>query len=176
MLQISHIQHYPIGKDNALKMIGKEGTFLSKDLFYLRGFHINRHGSNECLLERVDNHAVYKVSTLADVSPILRPVSDLFKKIDGKVGAFELGKIINPNVDWFYNDVCNFPINSVDGMLGWTFSDPSIEGSYFYYEQKEYKYQYIDQLSLFKYLFENHYDVFGLIEKELANDVNTLEI
>ncbi|MBK5722581.1 hypothetical protein JGH11_17035 [Dysgonomonas sp. Marseille-P4677] len=47
---------------------------------------------------------------------------------------------------------------------------------YFYlYDGEDETYYEIDQLALFEYLFANHYDIYGLIEQNLAINLNDIE-
>ena len=109
----------------------------------------------------------------SEVKPILRPLSDLTKEIDGVVGIVELAKIAAEywGVDFDVDKISPFGagVCSTDGCeFGFT-------GLEFYFLGDEKDSIEINQLTYFEYLFENHYDVYGLIEKGLAIDINTIE-
>ena len=88
---------------------------------------------------------------IEDVIPILRPLSDLTKEIDGVVHFVELAKMFDGSMHSFsfsYGDCFLKPKNG------------SIK---------------ISDIHLFGYLFQHNFDVYGLIERGLAIDVNTIE-
>ena len=94
---------------------------------------------------------------LSNGKPILRPLSDLFKLID-----------------WDNN---NDPY-----MIGYKYGVKKVkeDGVEFYADEYYADYCespkcYIDITSFNWWLFEYHFDVFGLIEKGLAIDINTLK-
>ena len=113
-----------------------------------------------------------------ECKPILRPLSDLIIERDGKIDMVEIAKICTPVVS---NPKCNiseycigvrFKDSEGDIMvLAYTFNmrcfglheRPTGEFSLCCYQSE-----------MFEYLFANHYDVYGLIEKGLAIDINTL--
>lgn len=123
------------------------------------------------------------------VVSILRPLSDLYKEIDGKIGIVELAKIAGCNID-----LNKLPINEIETVnivknyeVEFEYSSGYYRyfifrnGSFYYKTGHERRYgqdykplPQSNQLDLFTYLFENHYDVFGLIEQNLAIDINTL--
>lgn len=90
------------------------------------------------------------ISNIEDIKPILRPLSDLYKE--------DLVYLINHHsTDWF-SDTNNESL--VNDCL-----------------EKENLHHYIEFLpfGLVTWFVENHYDIFGLIEKQLAININTLE-
>lgn len=114
---------------------------------------------------------------------ILRPM-DLTKPIivEGKevIPVVELAKIVIPN-----------PSEEAFGGMNWfeyegeaVLYDTGMESGYllkyvngcFVLEGHDYSAYCPDQLDLFQWLFKHKFDVFGIIEKGLAIDVNTLEI
>lgn len=116
-----------------------------------------------------DNHAVrlntYYILTgvLSDSAigwgdkPILRPLSDLTKEGGFNLDSLPKDIICGEWVQEFY-DLINNRVN-----------DPDLD-----YDEI----QYLIELAPYKFieaLLENHFDVFGLIEKGLAIDINTLE-
>ena len=100
--------------------------------------------------------------------PILLPMSSLYTEMeDGKVPAIELAKIANPKTTWTLQPDCNFPLSNIGELFAWTIDENEF---YFHLEWKDYSKHYFNQLGCFQYLFENHFDVFGLIDKGLAID------
>lgn len=94
---------------------------------------------------------------LKKIKPILRPLSDLFKLID-----------------WDNN---NDPY-----MIGYKYSISTFKenNKYIYVDEYEADYcsspkAYVDITSFNWWLFEKHFDVFGLIEQGLAIDINTIK-
>lgn len=98
------------------------------------------------VMEELDNNTpIYKNWCLGDTKPILKPLSDLR---DNKDFIRKFGGD-NPN----NLRMCNLDIDDLinNGL--------EFETYYGYYE----------------WLIENHFDVFGLIENNLAIDINTLK-
>lgn len=98
------------------------------------------------VMEELDNNTpIYKNWCLGDTKPILKPLSDLR---DDKGFIRKFGGD-NPN----NLRMCNLDIDDLinNGL--------EFETYYGYYE----------------WLIENHFDVFGLIENNLAIDINTLK-
>lgn len=160
-LQANHIQHYPIGGENALRLIYKkrtsriEGVYKDTVLIY------------DC--NDVDDEADIK-----DIKPLLRLMSDLYKERNEKIDIVELAKIAYPHYDWDFDDESDkaFSLGTMEFDLYFYFED----GSFYCGDWNGRTKTVHNQLALFQYLFENHYDVFSLIEKELAIDTNTVEI
>lgn len=89
--------------------------------------------------------------------PILRPLSDLFKLIDWN----------NNNEPYMIGHKYGIEKVKEDGV--------EFYANEYYADYDESPKCYID-ITLFDWwLFENHFDVFGLIEKGLAIDINTIE-
>lgn len=102
------------------------------------------------------------------IKPIFLPMSSLYTEMeDGKVPAIELAKIANPKTTWTLQPDCNFPLSNIGELFAWTIDENEF---YFHLEWKDYSKHYFNQLGCFQYLFENHFDVFGLIDKGLALD------
>ena len=112
----------------------------------------------------------------SNIKLILHPLSDLTKPYleGGKIPIVELAKMTNININWRtivnHDGNSSFSVHSVDMKnefwYGWnSFSEISnsrrIVG--------------LNQLQLFDWLFEHHFDVYGLIEKGEAVDTNTLK-
>lgn len=95
------------------------------------------------------NESYEETYDLKDIKPILRPLSDLYKE--------DLNYLVNNHsTDWFADTNNEYLIND--------------------YLEKENLHHYIEFLpfGLVQWFIENHYDIFGLIEKGLAINVNTL--
>lgn len=102
---------------------------------------------------------------------VLRPMSDLKKEIDGKIGLVELAKMTGYGIDFAVKRISerSFTVFSVRGeVFGLT-----RRGFFFINEEQDDV--LIPQLTLFSYLFEHHYDIWGLIEQGLAIDINNLK-
>lgn len=106
------------------------------------------------------------------VKPILRPLSDLTKEIDGVVGIVELAKIAAEywGVDFDVDKISPFG-NGVLSKDGHEFGFTGLE---FYFLDDEEGSIEINQLTYFEYLFAHHYDVHGLIEQGLAVDKESI--
>lgn len=104
---------------------------------------------------------IIKHNRIGEVKPILRPLSDLTKeiKVNGEkfvpIEYFELGDDYNESVDYGNGNIKL--IGLLKDMAKYNFIDSNYMP--YYVVQK---------------LFEWHFDVFGLIEKRLAIDINTL--
>ena len=133
------------------------------------------------------------------IKPILRPMSDLYREIDGSVGIVELAKIAGCKDEEIKSYVLDGQTNytipytfHVDGRVfklrGEFFFSPKAKSFLFDYfdngnesksnflgDETSYQFGVDNQLELFSYLFEHHFDVFGLIEKGLAIDKNIIE-
>lgn len=108
------------------------------------------------------------------IKPLLHPLSDLYKEIDGKVGIVDLAKI-SADFKWklgrFYCD--GEYIDVAECRYG-----------VFLYNKSNRVFELCNiyglcgvapnQLDLFTYLFQHHYDVFSLIDKGLAIDLNSI--
>lgn len=116
------------------------------------------------------------------IKPLLRPLSDLYKEIDGKVGIVELAKIHDPDFD-------DTEAVTVTPSTGWStmghvdyWNNDGIECRFgcFNSFQAGYinptRHRFVsNQLDLFAYLFLHHYDVFSLIPQNLAIDINEIK-
>lgn len=104
------------------------------------------------------NHVVYLVNKgYSDYKPILRPLSDLHKLIDWNkdgeltsIGHLHCIEKVNEDGDEFYAEQ-------------------------FYVEYTQNPSFNLDITYFNWWLFEHHFDVFGLIEQDLAIDINTLK-
>lgn len=117
------------------------------------------------------------------ILPILRPLSDLTKEIYGVVHLVELAKI-----------QCEYDIeeyklqsNVIDGMsaFGINYLNNDDESMVFGYDTYNGFGLHIkpmndvlfvsNQIKLYTYLFQHHFDIYGLIEKGLAIDINNIK-
>lgn len=109
----------------------------------------------------------------SSVKPVLRPLSDLLLEINGVVGLVELAKIHDEKTEWTL-DLSEFALkyayDKKNPQIWFDFQNNSFYAGFDSYGD----YPVNNQYKLFEYLFKNHYDVFGLIEKCEAIDINTL--
>lgn len=113
---------------------------------------------------------------LKQIKPILRPMSDLSKPClpGGKTPVVELAKIAIKSYE------ISFALKHLNTYSNIVFFATCEEFGYrgfeFYLSDNRASPLEVNQLELFQYLFEHHFDVFGLIDKGLAINMNTLEI
>ena len=134
---------------------------------------------SDCL-DSYDLELTFKVS---ECKPILRPLSDLTKEIDGVVHLVELAEIqcecdildykLQSKV---IGGISTFGINYINDDYGsMVFGYDTFNGFGLHIKPMNDILFVSNQLKLYEYLFKNHFDVYGLIEKGLAIDVNTIE-
>lgn len=121
-----------------------------------------------------ENNIVTRIGVIKrKVKPVLKPLSDLYKEIDGKVGIVEIAREVELNfIRYDLGSSC------VDLYL----TDRKGKKSRFWYDGFKtgsfcltiYGYGKVNQLAGFQYLFQHHYDVFGLIDKGVAIDLNSI--
>lgn len=111
---------------------------------------------------------------IEDLKPALRPISDLHKKVDGKIHLLELYAMASMGV---YDN--NFTI-SEDGVLDdsrnkmrvrWVKDVNKLYIDDYYKGKGGY---YTVSIEIIEYLYKNHFDIYGLIEQNLAIKINTL--
>lgn len=115
------------------------------------------------------------------IKPLLHPLSDLYKEIDGKVGIVEIAKMLSGTVlvekiDGCCTNLSYFKCTFEDGFEELIINE-NCEGwyrSYFDKNQPSTGRNVINQFEVFQYLFQHHYDVSGLIDKGLAIDLNSI--
>lgn len=117
---------------------------------------------------------------LKQIKPILRPMPDLTLPCldDGETPLVELAKIATrrflteESTASFkvVRDFCIIEIQNIEVIFSYT---DFMTFTLFNRRYSQHK-PVMDQLELFQYLFEHHFDVFGLIEKGLAINMNTL--
>ena len=105
--------------------------------------------------------------------PILRPLSDLLLEIDGVIGLVELAKIHDPKLNWTLDlgeFTPKYAYDKDNQQIWFDFQNNSFYAGFDSYGD----YPVNNQYQLFEYLFKNHYDIFGLIEKKLAINENAI--
>lgn len=192
-LELKHIQHYPIGLTNGLMLkydLGNGITFgygLMSGLLH-DGVYISR---------------VEKWFYLNLVKPILRPMSDLYREIDGKIGIVELAKMLGDFKELIsieieednYQDGLPAPyyevkyVSNIDdsgdihATLVFCPDTCSFERLIIYNARLKNPVSVSDlqgcpircYYKFYEYLFENHYDVYDLIGQGLAKDKNSIQ-
>lgn len=103
---------------------------------------------------------------LSQIKPLLRHLSDLYKEIEGVVGIVDLAKIAFPNYEWVLRSDRAVRLDAQTEYFEY-------DGDFLAGDGWDY-YQIPNQLDLFTYLFQYHYDIFGLIDKGLAIDLNSI--
>lgn len=93
----------------------------------------------------------FHINHFISIKPILRPMIDLTKYLDGPINHL-----------YIINREYNNQDTEFDSMLD------------FNVEDKNY-FNLNDVIGVYNYLLKHHFDVFGLIEKGLAIDINTLD-
>ena len=116
----------------------------AKEIYYLA--YINPKSSTPLIWSPFD---FFGDSTAMDMKPILRPLSDLTKEIEVNGEKFVPRTKMGLIHDVSGNNILNYRTGDRINI----FSIP-------YYQ--------------IEYLFEWHFDIFGLIEKGLAIDINTI--
>lgn len=112
--------------------------------------------------------------------PLLLPMSSLYTEIDSMVGIAELAKMLSGTVlvdkiDGCCTNLSYFKCTFEDGFEELIINE-KCEGwyrSYFDKNQPTTGRNVINQFEVFQYLFSHHFDMFGLIDKGLAIDINT---
>lgn len=106
--------------------------------------------------------------------PILRPISDLYKKIthNGKkmIPIIELAKISKKKEEWEL-----YIANEIKGAVNKEYVFSFTCGQFVLYDTIDADIEAIRQTDLFDWLDEHLFDYRGLIDAGLAVDVNTLE-
>lgn len=165
-LELKHIAPYlPYG----LKTRNKLGVV---EIVGLR----SKCNTNENLMlsYRLNNHIVWGYSY--ENKPILLPMSDLTKEIDGVVHARELGKLainIQKPESLFVdeNGLPNIESKIITKPFGKVLKVTNGETWLVYLSLDE---PFRCHHYIIEYLFQHHFDIYGLIEKGLAIDINQL--
>ena len=118
--------------------------------------------------------------------PILHPLSDLVKPClsEGKIPIVELAKIAFKKPDyvaWMEDGNClvGYKSKSPSYLFSWSKSHCSFSVMDLFYSGSKWRANKdtfcSNQLALFEWLFEHHFDVYGLIDQNLAVDINKIE-
>lgn len=164
-LEIKHIQHYPIGGENALQVKTDRTSLIHEVKGILEGYLFISDFE-------VPIRAEYCI-------PLLRPMSDLYKEINGKIGIVELIHIAYGAKS---SDIENCKVikngdeykvqyqSSISKDILFTIEMFYSNGIWIYLDDGDR--EIINTLPIFEYLFSHHYDVFGLHRQGLA-DIKT---
>lgn len=176
-LQLKHISPYlPYGLKCQLKRLGvfnldEEYPIQHNDICEITNlvkinndWEVEISGSGDCSFGLIG---------LDEIDVFLRPLSDLYKEIDGKVGIVEIARDMGLKFNRY-----DLGSSCVDLYL----IDRKGKKSRFWYDGFKtsdfcltiYGYGKINQLIGFTYLFSHHYDVFSLISQNLAIDKNSI--
>ena len=111
----------------------------------------------------------YFATPFTHLSTVFLPFWDSYKKIDGKIGIVELARI---SLDW------DWKLGGYEDIDKTVIYGAEYYSSFFFWNDKYKMFELTDtckqehlafnQLALFEYLFANHYDVYGLIDQNLA--------
>ena len=129
--------------------------------------------------DSLKSNGIQDVIDIEDLKPILRPLSDLTKEIEIFVEIFSLCYGIN----YTKNEIHNVFDSRIANKNYYLLTELNRQISISYdgdkqvfrtFDKSEKSIQMKTQLGLFNILFKNHFDVFGLIKKGLAIDINTI--
>ena len=183
-LELKHLAPYLPYKLKAIDVFGDNQEIV--------GFSV-RSGQYE--LMQYDEDRLEWVSTkMTNFKPILRPLNDLTNQIDYKSGTiipilelandnYYIKNNLAPKFDSFQKNNTSYFLafnsqrdkSKYQYQLGKFDSDGGNDNLYFrYYDSKNRERQHYSDLKQIEMLFMWHFDVFGLIEKGLAIDMNTL--
>lgn len=124
--------------------------------------NLSKLSKYKCWLDNGGSIHLWQEQYIDKIKPILRPLSDLTKEIEHNGERFVPKELLREISGAFKptDDIKNtFNICIVDGTVT-RFSALCV---------------HVNQLELFQKLFEWHFDVFGLIDKGLAIDINNLK-
>lgn len=172
-LELKHLASYlPYG----LKVSNQFGVF---ELLGIR----NKSNTNNNLMLSYKLHSDIVWGYDYQNKPILRPLSDLTKEIDGVVHLVELAKIqcecdildykLQSKV---IGGISAFGINYINDDYGsMVFGYDTFNGFGLHIKPMNDVLFVSNQIKLYNYLFEHHFDIYGLISKGLAIDINTIK-
>lgn len=103
------------------------------------------------------------------IKPLLRPLSDLIKEIDHKGEKFVPIDELRKMSDVPYSESFRFEDD------GFKFTTEVMHSEYGTHQWIDYDFNSNNQYEMYSRLFEWHFDVFGLIDKGLAIDINILK-
>lgn len=163
-LRTKDIQMFPMGGKNSLKVKYKDW----KEEFTVNGFIGDRVSLTGDWSRMYNYNQTDNNISIEDVKPILRPMSDLYKPClpDGEVPIVELFKLLCTPDD---------PFESFETILMIDYLE--IDNGYMFFYDNEGAFRYRDesfdgfipcQLELFQKLYEWHFDINNLREKDLC--------
>jgi len=151
-LELKHLVHY---LPYELSLIHKDFRGLDKGITTMRGLHNSFEGiaEGDSPIDIDDDQYPFNLDFW---KPILRPLSDLTKEIEHNGERFTPSKVLTKeNIG---GDM-SFPVNGIAN----------------YKVENEYERVTVETtIRVLDLLYEWHFDVFGLIEKGLAIDINSL--
>ena len=169
-LTLTHIQHYPIGGENALKVID-ENKFIAEIVGIITTdpfLEIDWDTAPDDVILRVmyqdhENKPDYDFAKwgISQIKPLLRPMSDLYKEIDGKIGIVDIFKMTNIRIESYSVTKSSLAYDDGAEYCGFCWED---DNKCFSNSDDEMFFT----MEMMEYLFANHYDVYGLIDQNLA--------
>lgn len=145
-LELKHIAPYlPFGV--RVQLAEDKGTEYDDKEYILTELNIDTH------LCKIKSNGYVFTESIYSIKPLLHPLSDLYKEIDGEIPADILfPKEYYSMIDFYeeYNRENQIQSFIKDG-LNWC-----------------------EPYSFWEYLFSKHFDVFGLIDKGFAIDLNSI--
>lgn len=177
-LELKHIQSYPLFGDNGLKVFSNYWS-KNKKIGICSISCITNESDNNIGLIGKDKFERY--DHIRNIKPLLLPMSSLYTEMeDGKVPIVELFLLTCRNKSEFTKDeIIHQSLNDGQAiiahykkreLLGFELNTRSFFGAH-----GGKPCSVANQLYLFTYLFENHFDVFGLIDKGLAIDKRSVK-
>lgn len=184
-LSLENLQNYPIG-ENGLKFLHKRLDNEPEPLYIMEGLMLDEEIEQgydifaRCQSCSEGQRIFYSTPKIIIdgfnnwYKPILRPISQLNKEIvhenynDNKpfIPIIELAKIAFPDHEWF---ITESGVESHTGMWFWYNHEShsfGVDGTITNHVP--------NQLKIFKFLFKLHFDVYDLIDKELAVDYDNI--
>lgn len=183
-LKLKHIQNHPL-QGNNLKVVDPNGYtasivgIITTDPFAKVDFDTAQDDVIIRVMYEDGTHKPdYDFATwgISQIKPLLLPMSSLYTKMeDGKVPIVEMAKVHDPDLFVALSvELSNKNPNM--GHVDYVTND-GIECRFGFYNSFQSGYinpsrnRFVNnELDLFTYLFEHHFDVFGLIDKGLALD------
>lgn len=156
-LELKHLAPY-LPYDIKVRILNYKSDYVGKEFGTLSGYYYF-NGEPHYYVNKDKNQAG-KDWTL--IQPILRPLSDLTKEIEvGGEKFVPSDKIMETHELWSSTFAYGFSIEQDSlGIIG--------------FKTPESWLPLVNYIPFFDKLYEWHFDVFGLIEKGLAIDINTL--
>lgn len=188
-LQLSHIQHYPIGRDNGLRV-----QYKSREKYPIRkiGSVLSINSLSKPYIQLLIDKDIQSYSLVAvnyEIKPILRPMSDLCKPLeDGSIPMEVILKMFGyDNVERYEDDglvTYGWDAHICDDWQGYIINwHKRFKWFVSYYDDYDPENEDLNltgdtevgNIEVVEYLFAHHFDVYGLIDQNLAIDINTIE-